>query len=242
MSEKRAKVLENVGYAVGFSEELINPLWSAYYCGPNTPSENGPRPSKFRADTRVPVASRLKHEDYNRPRGVTPTYDRGHMAPNYAIATRYGREAQLETFLMTNIVPQRSSLNQKTWKALEAAIARNFAVRNEGVWVIVGPIFDGPLTRYNAKAAMPSAFYCIVLDRTEDGDLRALALTMDQSVTGTRRLGDFITTVNAIEKSTGLNFFSELPDDVEERLETAKADADWNWDLMLDPNASADGD
>ncbi|PTX92323.1 DNA/RNA non-specific endonuclease [Opitutus sp. ER46] len=235
ISKRPAVVLENTGYAVGFSEDLIDPLWAAYYCGPYATFENGKRPNRFSTDDRVCEAAQLKHEDYNRPPG-NPTYDRGHMAPNYAIATRYGRTAQLETFKLTNIVPQRSSLNQKTWKALEAEIARNFAPVCKGVWVTVGPIFEEPVTRYNGKAAMPAAFYCIIVDRTDAGKLRALALTMKQSVTGVRRLGDFLTTIRAIEQSTGIDFFAGLPDDVEERLEKAKADADWNWDLKLDPD------
>jgi len=32
-------------------------------------------------------------------------YNRGHCAPNYAIAVCYGAQAQLETFLMSNILP-----------------------------------------------------------------------------------------------------------------------------------------
>ena len=46
-------------------------------------------------------------------------YDRGHMAPNYLIATRYGKVAQRETFLMSNIVPQTPELNRGPWRILE---------------------------------------------------------------------------------------------------------------------------
>lgn len=229
-------VLENTGYVVGYSEEKIDPLWAAYYCGPQVLFTNEKRPARFSRDDRVCPSARLKHEDYNRPPGSTSTYDRGHMAPNYAIATRYGRTAQLETFLLTNVAPQRSSLNQRTWRALEAEIARNFAPACEGVWVVVGPVFRDPVTRYNGKPALPAAFFCIVLDRTEAGAFRGLALVMDQSVTGKRRMGDFITTIRDIEAQAGINFFAGLPDAVEEQLETAKADSDWNWDLVLDPD------
>jgi hypothetical protein len=31
----------------------------------------------------------------------------------------YGPKAQLETFLMSNVVPQRPNLNQKMWEQLE---------------------------------------------------------------------------------------------------------------------------
>ncbi|MFA5258076.1 MAG: DNA/RNA non-specific endonuclease [Opitutales bacterium] len=232
-------LLLNAGYAVGYSETLMDPLWAVYYCGPNADFENGPRPNKFSTDTRVSPAAQLKHTDYNRPAGVTPTYDRGHMAPNYAIATRYGREAQLETFLLTNICPQQSGLNQQTWRAMEAAIANLYAPQFDGVWVVIGPIFDAQPARYNGLAAMPEAFYCIVVDKAPDGHLRALAVVMDQSVSGKHPLRDFATTVRAVEGMTGLDFFAALPDDVEDPLETTPAEADWNLDLMLDANSAA---
>jgi len=232
-------ILLNTGYAVGYSETLMDPLWSVYYCGPKEDFENGPRPNKFSTDTRVSEPARLKHTDFNRPAGTTPTYDRGHMAPNFAIATRYGREAQLETFLLTNICPQQSRLNQQTWRAMEAAIANLYAPRFDGVWVIVGPIFKDPLTRYNGKAAMPTAFYCIVVDKAPDGHLRALAVELDQSASGKHPLRDYVTTVRIVENDTGLDFFSALPDDIEDPLETTPAETDWNLDLMLDANSPA---
>jgi endonuclease G len=241
VSKSRPTVtLENIGYAVGFSEELKDPLWAAYYCGKDAAFISGKRPAKFSTDTRVAPAAQLVQADYNRPVGETPTYDRGHMAPNFAIATRYGRAAQLESFLLTNVVPQRSSLNQKTWRALEAEIPYNYASHLDGVWVIVGPIFEGPITRYNGKAAMPSAFFCIIIDRTEAGKLRALALTMDQSLpylpNNPPKIGKFITTIRDIEKRTGLDFCSALPDDIEDALETHEADTGWDRALVLKIN------
>jgi len=67
------------------------------------------------------------------------------MAPNHAIATRYGEQAQIETFFMSNICPQRPDPNRKVWKHLEATEADDYGNRFEEVWVIDGPIFpDGP--------------------------------------------------------------------------------------------------
>lgn len=237
VSKSRAVVvLKNIGYAVGFSEELRHPLWAAYFCAKDAPYKNQDGPSKFSPDERIAREAQLSHNDYDRPAGATPTYDRGHMAPNYAMATRYGRAAQVESYKLTNVSPQRTSLNQNTWRALEAEIPHNFAQRLDGVWVIVGPIFKDPIVRYNGKAAIPEAYFFIVLDRTETGQLRALALTMNQSVTGQQKLSDFLTTIRDIEKQTGLDFCSLLPDDIEDKLETTAADNGWDRDLILKVN------
>jgi endonuclease G, mitochondrial len=232
------EVLENTGYAAGYSETLLDPLWSAYYCGPDRRYEASDRSKiQFHPDDRLPAQYRLKTSDFKRRQGGYVTYDRGHMSPNYAIATRYGSSAQKETFLLTNIAPQRSELNQETWRYLEQRIAGTYAPEYDGVWVIVGPIFGANPVRYNGRAAIPEAFYCIILDRDEKtGKLRAFALVMDQTVSGAHTIGEFATTVRNVERETGLDFFSGLPDDVESALETSKPDSGWNWGTMLSGN------
>jgi hypothetical protein len=40
-------------------------------------------------------------------------FDRGHMTPNFAIASQYGSLAQLETFLITNISPQKNAAQSR---------------------------------------------------------------------------------------------------------------------------------
>lgn len=82
------------------------------------------------------TAARVEPDDYTRS-----GYDRGHMAPNYGIATRFGRQAQEETFLMSNISPQKHGLNAGVWKTLEQRIATNYPGRFGEVWVLAGPVF-----------------------------------------------------------------------------------------------------
>ena len=92
-------------------------LWAAYRTYPvATPAELPPRPSSFKPD---PQAKRSpQHKEYTKS-----GYDRGHMAPNLAIASRFGKAAQLETFLTSNICPQRSGLNRGPWYELEYRIS-----------------------------------------------------------------------------------------------------------------------
>jgi len=236
-SQRKVVILENIGYAVGYSEEMLDPLWTVYYCGPEKKFPTEDRPGKFLTDDRVSPSARLQDSDYDRPKGILPkgtvTYDTGHMAPDYTITTRYGHDAHIETYRLTNVIPQRSTMNQQTWRYLEAEIARKFAPEFHGVWVITGPIFREPVVRYNGKAAIPAACYCIVIDRDDDGKLRALAVILDQTVSGTHPLSDFIRTIRDIENQTGLDFLSELPDNSEVPLEENKADSRWGWNRVL---------
>ena len=43
------------------------------------------------------------------------------MAPNFAIATRYGEEMQRQTFKMSNISPQSPALNRGVWRDVRRA-------------------------------------------------------------------------------------------------------------------------
>jgi len=94
-----ARVFRNEGFMVGYSEWRGNPLWVTYHLRPISKMKKLKRPSRFKTDWRS--FRRVSHNDY-----LKSGYDRGHMAPNYAISNVYGREGQLDTFVMSNITPQ----------------------------------------------------------------------------------------------------------------------------------------
>ena len=212
-------VLTNIGYLSGYCEARRNPAWVSFSIGNISVGSTAKRQSKFLIDTRT--ASRVRHEDF-----TNSGYDRGHMAPNYAIATRYGQEAQRETFLMSNISPQAPDLNRIWWRVLEEKEANDFAVQLERVWVVTGPVFAGDVKKLPSGVDVPTAFYRIILDE-ENGLPRVLAFIAHQTATGREPLAQFLTSVREIERQTGLDFFPELPKDMQERMESAKAERLW---------------
>lgn len=218
-NRKVLRVLENEGYLVGYSEALGNPLWAAYRVRDVGTLDAPPRPDEFNVDERT--AARIEPGVYARS-----GYDRGHLAPNYAIATRYGKGAQQETFLMSNIVPQKHALNAGAWARLERRIATNYAGRFGDVWVMVGPIFGEQPVRLKRTVAVPEAFFMIVVDEME-GRVRALAFVMNQDATEQLPLENALTTVDEIERRTGLDFLHALPDEAESALEGRKASRVW---------------
>jgi endonuclease G len=228
-SKSQFRLLENRGYVVGYSESRKDPLFAGYRVERKENARAANRQRKFDVDERTDA--KVKHDDYKQK---PHRYDRGHMAPNFAIGSRYGREAQKETFLMSNVCPQRWPLNRQTWKDLEHDIANQMSMEYGEVWVLVGPIFGLAPRRLNGVAQIPKSFYMIILDEEHIDDgarwLRVLPVVMSQRVKGKHQLMDFVTTVDVIEKATGLDFFSALPDDVEEELESGFPDEDWPLD------------
>ncbi len=142
--DRKVVVLINHGYAVGFSPDRLQPLWAAYRVAGSDRDVDFDRPHLYYEDTRLDREWRIGTETFGRQENVQ--YHVGHMVPNEVINRQFGRLAQMETFLMSNMSPQRGSLNTGVWLRLENMI-RNIkdTPKKDHVWAIAGPIFcDDP--------------------------------------------------------------------------------------------------
>jgi len=218
------RILRNHGFILGYSDLRGNPLWVEYALATaeNTPSLK--RPGRFETDWRS--INRVSHESYQKS-----GYDRGHMAPNYAMSHLYGWEGQADSFLMTNITPQKAKLNQQLWQHLEETEIKHFAKLFGKVWVITGPVFSGTVERLRSDWAVevPDAFFKIYVTEAAQGKPSiALAFLIPQTVTGKEPLTQFVTNIDNIEAQTGLDFFEQLDDRTEAALETAIDPLSWN--------------
>lgn len=214
------RVLVNRGYVVGYDDARGNPAWVAYRVRdlPAIPPAP-PRPEQFAVDRRT--AARVSPDDY-----TGSGYDRGHLAPNFAIATRHGAAGQAETFLMSNITPQRHAMNAGLWRALEHKIATSYPARYEDVWVLTGPIFGPRPDRLRGGVEVPEAFWMIVVDEHE-GKLRTLSFIVPQDAPSTTSPRRCLASIDEIERRTHLDLLPELDDDAEVPLEHATPARVW---------------
>ena len=219
------RIFRNNGFILGYSDLRGNPLWVEYALTPV--DENMPhlkRPNHFQTDWRS--INRVDHEDYTKS-----GYDRGHNAPNHAMSMLYGRYGQADSFLMTNVSPQKPKLNQQVWQRLEEMELSFFAKNFGKVWVITGPIFSDNSERMPSswRVTIPRAFYKIyVTEETDSKPAFALAFVVPQTVSGKEQLSSFITTIDAIEVQTGLDFLADFDDKIEAHLEGVLEVAPWN--------------
>lgn len=216
----RITLLKNIGYVVAYDELRDNPAWVAYRLnhGERVKGAIGSRLKRFRVDGRT--KSRVTHDFY-----TGSGYHRGHLAPNLAIALYYGREAQLETFLMSNIAPQTAELNTGLWRDLEMLLAKELVAKCHELWVITGPVYIEQ-EEMESGVDIPAAYFKVIADFTELGDLRLLAFVFPQ--TGLRgRLEDYLVSVDTVEYFTGLNFFSELSVNEQVLIEEKAASHIW---------------
>ncbi len=217
----RVTLLENESYTVGYSESMKNPLWVAYRVFDVPSLDSGKRPSSFRIDRRT--EAKVPGSAF---RGTG--YDRGHMAPNHAIATRYGVDGQWETFMMSNIVPQPPRVNRYIWKDLEARVSRRYGRYFGEVWVVTGPVFAEPVERLGSGVAIPSGYYKVLADESGD-ELRVLAFMVESDCPPYTRIKSRLVSVDELEVRTGLNFFPKLSKEAQVELEAQPAGRLWPW-------------
>lgn len=213
------RIFRNDGFMVGYSDLWGNPLWVSYQIKSIQDDTHYQRPQRFSTDWRN--LTHITPDDYRHS-----GYDRGHMAPNYAISRLYGETAQLDTFLMTNITPQKPNLNRKLWQRLEEVEIDHFTQQFKTVWVLTGPIFDPNIERLKSSywVEIPDAFYKIYFALP---DKKMLAFIVPQEVRGKEPLDHFLVSVDEVEEKIGFDFFHELEDTREEQLESSIKSAPW---------------
>ena len=170
----------------------------------------------FKADPAIKM-NPVRPQDYARS-----GYDKGHLAP--AADMTYSLPSMENSFLMTNISPQIPGCNRGIWKRLENQV-RRWAIKEKKLYIITGPIFsEKPAVMKTAAIPVPVAFYKVILDLTPP--MKMIGFIVPNQ-TSKRRIASFAASVDEVERITGYDFFSELDDELENRLEKEKDIEAW---------------
>lgn len=212
------QMLRRTGYTASYNKTTKLPNWVAWHLTADRTTGPAKRSGvDFQADMDVP-APRAEDSDY-----YGSGYDRGHMCP--AADNKYSEKAMEESFLFTNMCPQNGNLNRGDWNEMEQA-CRRWAKEYGGVYIVCGPIlYKGKhKTIGKNKVVVPEAFFKVVLRTGENP--KAIGFIY-KNAEGNRPKGDYVNTVDEVERITGIDFFPELPDDVENKVEATADIADW---------------
>jgi endonuclease G len=204
------RIIHHTGFTLCYDNDYKQARWVVYGLTTSETMGTAPRSNDFRIDPDVlSVCSAL--DDY---RGSG--FDRGHLAP--AGDFKWSAQAMSETFFMSNMSPQQHGFNSGIWKNLEERV-RGWAVENELVYVVSGPVFTDNMQCIGAnKVAVPGHYYKVLLDYTEP-ELKATGFVLPNE-SSPLPLQTFLVTVDSVESLTGIDFYAELPDEQEEQLES----------------------
>lgn len=210
LSKRDEIKLTRTAFTLSYNNFYKTPNWVAWELTRSETTGKGERKSKFLPDPNLPEP-RVEHSDYTHS-----GYDRGHMAP--AADMKWNEKAMQESFYMSNICPQNQKLNRDDWGDLEEA-CRQWAKKYGSIYIACGPIYDNPAPKRigKHKVAVPDRFFKVALIYNRKNPI-AMGFLFDNKA-GHRPLTKYMVTVDSIENITGLDFFSRLPDNVENRIE-----------------------
>lgn len=210
------QILVNQGYVVGFCPERLQPAWSAYRVAHADDDVDYDRPLVYYDDQRLIEAHRIGRRTFGKIGGVQLNV--GHMTPNEVINRQFGRLAQLETFLMSNMSPQYGSLNSGVWRTLEKSIRE---IKDEPgkdhVWAIVGPVFgQDPASIYRGQGKylpIPDKYFCVIVDpHTYPYDTPSKVdidcFMIPQEAPAGTQPDDYPASLEEVEEATNLKFFA----------------------------------
>ncbi len=145
-------------------------------------------------------------------------YDRGHLCP--AADRGFSYDAFKETFLTSNISPQDHEFNAGIWNRLEQKV-RYWAETYNGVYVVTGGVLKGNMkTIGDENVSVPNQFYKIVVAVSGE-NYKAIAFLIPNKASS-ESFYNYAVSIDEIEEVTGIDFFPNLDDAVEDNLEKMK--------------------
>lgn len=211
------QIIKHTGYTVSYNQYWLIPNCVAYELTSTEVDGTAPRRGTFCPDPDVKGRTAITYDYSN------SGWDRGHMAP--AADMKWSAQVMTESFYLSNICPQDRDLNGGIWLGLEEAV-RDWARDQGSVFVVCGPIMGDTFDTIGENAvAIPDSFFKVVC-KVVDGLYFTIGfLFPNMNVNG--NIYDYACSVDKIEKMTGFDFFSTIPDSVEDVVESICNISDW---------------
>ncbi|MDQ2772475.1 MAG: DNA/RNA non-specific endonuclease [Bacteroidota bacterium] len=217
-------------YSLSYSRDKGKPNWVSWHLSSAWLGTTA-RQDNFASDATLPSGwYRVGSTSYS-----GSGFDRGHNCPS---ADRNGSVADnTATFLMTNMMPQAPTNNQRTWAGLEN-YARTLVDAGNECYIIAGSYGQGgtgsngyATTINSGHIVVPSnCWKVLVVLPVGTGDAgrvttstRVIAVDMPNTNSIGTAWGSYRTTVNAIEAATGYDILSAVSTSVQTVIE-AKVD------------------
>jgi len=206
-------------YSLSYNETHEQAEWVAYELKKNQLSKNQFKRPYFIKDNSITTKS-ADWRNYKKS-----GYDKGHLCP--AADRKFSKPAHDETFLTSNISPQKHDFNAGVWNRLEQKI-RYWAKKYDGIYIVTGGVLEEKLTSIGTEnVTVPKYFYKVLLDN-QNGNIKMIAFLVPHKESN-KPLYHFVVSVDRIEQLTGIDFFPQLEDKKEKRLEANTNYKNWSF-------------
>jgi endonuclease G len=217
-------------YTESYSSNRGTPNWVSWHLDATNITNAAPRVDNFAGFIGLPGSFyQVESNSYS-----GSGFDRGHNCPSADRTS--SANANAATFLMTNMIPQAPNNNQQTWAEMENYLREQVVAGNE-VYIVMGNYGEGgtgskgTVTKINDNhITVPSNVWKVaVIVPTGGSDLarvsantRVIAVNTPNVNTTVKDWKQYRVTVRDIEKVTGYNLLSNLPQAIQDAVETKK--------------------
>lgn len=200
--------------------------WVAFTFNTSTPDNNIGRKGDFKEDPKLPTKYQTYDNDY-----TGSGYSRGHLVASSD--RQYSVEANKQTFYMSNMNPQiQNGFNGGIWNALEIKVQAwgNISNNSDTLYVAKGGTIDGSnnVIKYikNNTIPIPKYFYMAILS-LKNGEYKAIGFFFEHKAYSNNNYATYALSIDELEQKTGIDFFHNLPSDIENRVESSFNKSDW---------------
>ena len=207
LPKSKGQLVEHTYYSLSYLEEHEQAEWVHYKLNDIMLKGIVPRKSSFKSDKLI-ITKSAALSDYK-----YSGYDRGHLVP--AGDMKLSKVSMIESFLMSNISPQKKDFNGREWLRLEKHV-RSLAKKNE-IYVTTGGVLKPSLKKIGKEKniSVPELFYKIIYDAKNE---KMFAYLMPNKKL--ESIEKYLVTVDSIEVLTGIDFYPQLIDELEEKMES----------------------
>lgn len=224
-SQFKEQVISYSGFSLMYSQTHKQPRWVAYELNSNLQLGKYGRLNKFEVDNNIKNGT-ANDQDFR-----YSGYDRGHLAP--AADMSYSSKAMAESFLYSNVSPQLPSLNRGIWKNLELLV-RNWGIPRK-LYVVTGPVLNGDLGHLGKnRVSVPNLFYKALLGITKT-DTMSIAFIIPNAKSY-NEISSYVCSIDSLENLVKIDFFHQLPDQLESKVERESCFKCWNWNSSITSN------
>jgi len=217
------------GYVLSYDASRRVPRWVAERLDPSSTAPDRPREDKqYRVDESLPSALRVTTADFHES-----GYVRGRLAA--AANHRGDADAFRQTYLLSNVAPQRGpDFRSTVWVGLDQRV-RAWARESDNLLVITGTLFlpkEGENeVRYELigerRIGVPTHFFKVLLRERGRSSAMLAFLVPHRPTESDVDYAGFLISVDALEVLSGLDFFPKLGEPTQSQLEAAEITTLW---------------
>ena len=237
------KTQQGINYCVEWDPKINAQRWSCYQMYSSVNYLSGNNVSRYRADNDGTLSPECQYpNDPDLPTAYQMTadpykynnFDHGHICPS---ADRLrSTESNYQTFYITNMQPQWYVFNVGIWEAMEKQV-RTWAALSDTLFVCKGGTIDKEehilqyLTdqiKHENKIPVPRYFFMALLSK-KGSTYKAIGLWVEHLNENHKNdaLKGYVYSIDWLEQQTGIDFFCNLPDDIEDDVESRMTPSDW---------------